>query len=47
MKNLKGLAFRGMGLLEIADAEEFVERSLDMLEDLKESYRELDEPQGE
>jgi aldehyde:ferredoxin oxidoreductase len=37
MKSLKGLAFRGMGLLEIADAEEFVERSLDMLEDLKES----------
>ncbi len=37
MKNLKGLAFRGMGLLETADAEEFVERSLDMLEDLKES----------
>ena len=35
-KNLKGLAFRGMGLLEIADAEEYVERSLDMLEDLKE-----------
>ena len=35
-KNLKGMAFRGMGLLEIADAEEFVELSLDMLEDLKE-----------
>jgi aldehyde:ferredoxin oxidoreductase len=34
-KNLKGLAFRGMGLLEIADAEEFVERCLDMLEDIK------------
>jgi aldehyde:ferredoxin oxidoreductase len=37
LKNLKGLAFRGMGLLEIADAEEFIELSLDMLEDLKES----------
>lgn len=37
MKNLKGLAFRGMGLLEIADAEEFIELSLDMLEDLKEA----------
>ncbi|RJQ85665.1 MAG: hypothetical protein C4519_03085 [Desulfobacteraceae bacterium] len=37
VKNLKGLAFRGMGLLEIAAAEEFVELSLDMLEDLKEA----------
>jgi len=36
-KNLKGLAFRGMGLLEIADAEEFVELSLDVLEEVKES----------
>jgi aldehyde:ferredoxin oxidoreductase len=35
LKKLKGLAFRGMGLLEIADAEEFIELSLDMLEDLK------------
>ncbi len=35
-KNLKGLAFRGMGLLEIADAEEYVERCLDVLEDIKE-----------
>ncbi len=35
MKNLKGAAFRGMGLLEIADAEEFVEMSLDVLEDIK------------
>lgn len=34
-KHLKGLAFRGMGLLEIADAQEFIELSLDMLEDLK------------
>lgn len=37
LKNLKGIAFRGMGLLEIADAEEFIELSLDMLEDLKEA----------
>ncbi len=36
LKNLKGLAFRGMGLLEIADAEEFVELSLDVLEEIKE-----------
>ena len=36
MKNLKGAAFRGMGLLEIADAEEFVEMSLDVLEEIKE-----------
>lgn len=35
-KNLKGLAFRGMGLLEISDAEEFVELSLDILEEIKE-----------
>lgn len=34
-KNLKGLAFRGMGLLEIADAEEFIELSLDVLEEIK------------
>jgi aldehyde:ferredoxin oxidoreductase len=36
LKNLKGLAFRGMGLLEISDAEEFVEFSLDILEEVKE-----------
>jgi aldehyde:ferredoxin oxidoreductase len=35
-KNLKGFAFRGMGLLEAADPEGFVERSLEMLEDIKE-----------
>jgi aldehyde:ferredoxin oxidoreductase len=35
-KNLKGAAFRGMGLLEIANAEEFVEQCLDVLEDIKE-----------
>ena len=36
VKNLKGLAFRGMGLLEMADAEEFVELALDVLEEVKE-----------
>ncbi len=36
-KKLKGLAFRGMGLLEAADAPEFVELSLDVLEEIKES----------
>jgi aldehyde:ferredoxin oxidoreductase len=35
-KNLKGFAFRGMGLLEMADAEEFVELALDVLEEVKE-----------
>lgn len=36
LKNLKGLAFRGMGLLEIADPSEFIELSLDILEEIKE-----------
>jgi len=35
-KSLKGFAFRGMGLLEIADPEEFVERSMEVLEEVKE-----------
>ena len=35
-KNLKGLAFRGMGLLEMEEAEEFVELALDVLEEVKE-----------
>lgn len=35
-KNLKGIALRGMGLLEIADPEEFVERSLEILGEVKE-----------
>lgn len=35
-KKLKGLAFRGMGLLEAADAAEFVEICLDVLDDIKE-----------
>lgn len=34
-KNVKGVAFRGMGLLEIADPEEFVEECLELLEDVK------------
>lgn len=36
LKNLKGLAFRGMGLLEVSDPAEFVELSLDILEEIKE-----------
>ncbi|NNF99895.1 MAG: hypothetical protein HKM93_10995 [Desulfobacteraceae bacterium] len=35
-KKLKGLAFRGMGLLEIADAEEFVDQALEILDDIRE-----------
>jgi aldehyde:ferredoxin oxidoreductase len=34
-KNLKGLAFRGMGLIEVADAEGFVKRSHDLLKEIK------------
>lgn len=34
-KKLKGFAFRGMGLLEAADPEGFVERSLEVLEAIK------------
>ncbi len=34
-KNLKGFAFRGMGLLEVADAELYVEKSLDLLKEIK------------
>lgn len=36
-KNLKGFAFRGMGLLEVADPEQFVEKSFGMLENIKKS----------
>jgi aldehyde:ferredoxin oxidoreductase len=36
-KNLKGLAFRGMGLIEIAEPEDFVERSLEVLKQVKEN----------
>ncbi len=34
-KNIKGAAFRGMGLLEAAKPEEFVERSLEILKAIK------------
>jgi aldehyde:ferredoxin oxidoreductase len=34
-KKLKGLAFRGMGLIEVADAEKFVSRSLEILKEIK------------
>ena len=34
-KKLKGLAFRGMGLLEVAEPEDFVERSLEILKEIK------------
>lgn len=34
-KNLKGIAMRGMGLLECADPEEYAVASLDILEDIK------------
>ena len=36
-KRLKGIALRGMGLLEIADPEEFVDIALELLEDIKDS----------
>ncbi len=34
-KNLKGLAFRGMGLIEVADSVRFAERSMEILEAIK------------
>ena len=34
-KNLKGFAFRGMGLIEIAEPEDYVERSLEILKKVK------------
>jgi aldehyde:ferredoxin oxidoreductase len=34
-KNLKGFAFRGMGLLDAADPESFLSRSLEILKDIK------------
>lgn len=34
-RNLKGLAFRGMGLIECADVEDYVSRSLEILKELK------------
>ena len=36
-KNLKGFAFRGMGLIEIAEPEDYVERSLEILKEVKEN----------
>ncbi len=36
-KNLKGLAFRGMGMIEVAEPEDFVERSLEILKEIKEN----------
>lgn len=37
-KKLKGIALRGMGLLEIADPETFVEKSLDLLTQIKQGH---------
>lgn len=34
-KKLKGMAFRGMGLIEVAEAEDFVSRSLVLLKEIK------------
>lgn len=36
-KNLKGFAFRGMGLIEVAEPEAYVERSLEILKAVKEN----------
>lgn len=36
-RNLKGIAFRGMGMIEIAEPEDFVEQSLDILKEVKEN----------
>ncbi|MCD4678287.1 MAG: hypothetical protein K8S18_20185 [Desulfobacula sp.] len=36
-KNLKGLVFRGMGLIEVAEPEDYVERSLEILKQVKEN----------
>jgi len=36
-KKLKGLAFRGMGMIEVAEPEDFVERSLEILKEIKEN----------
>ena len=36
-KNLKGFAFRGMGMIEVAEPEEFVEQSLELLKAVKEN----------
>jgi len=36
-KNLKGIAFRGMGLIEAEEIEDFVSRSLEILQEVKEN----------
>ena len=36
-KNLKGFAFRGMGMIEVAEPEDYVERSLEILKEAKEN----------
>lgn len=36
-RNLKGFAFRGMGMIEVAEPEDFVERSLEILKEVKEN----------
>ncbi|NOX33019.1 MAG: hypothetical protein GXP56_04685 [Deltaproteobacteria bacterium] len=36
-RNLKGFAFRGMGLIEVAEPEDYVERSLEILKEVKEN----------
>lgn len=36
-KKLKGLAFRGMGMIEVAEPENFVERSFEILKQIKEN----------
>ncbi len=36
-KNLKGFAFRGMGMIEVAEPEDFVERSFEILKEIKKS----------
>jgi len=36
-RNLKGFAFRGMGLIEVAEPEDYVERSLEILKQVKEN----------
>ncbi len=35
--NLKGMAFRGMGMIEVAEPEDFVEQSLEILKEIKEN----------
>lgn len=36
-RNLKGFAFRGMGLIEVAEPEDYVERTLEILKEIKEN----------